>query len=184
MKRLKAAEKRILEAFATEHPFCWACGMGEGAPRDPMIDYPRHLVIHHICKHLRVHEWWNLCRLCCLCHDLAEGHRIVMVRPTGRRVILPALSLANILWLKRRYDPEHYRRQELAEHTRPRRRLPRIAHPPTWFLVSREKGPHSNPERSLCARASTPAGAGEAGSVARIVSTPSPGWAPRRGGRD
>lgn len=181
MRRLKAAEKRILEAFAAEHPFCWACGIGEGYPRDPMIDYPRHLVIHHVCKHLRVHERWNLCRLCSLCHDLAEGHRIVIVRPTGRRVVLPSLSLANILWLKRRHDPEHYRRAELAEHTRPRRRLPRIAQPPTWFLVSREKGPrYSNQERSLCERYPLKSGAGCGNVVRRGAKgmTPSPAWMP------
>jgi hypothetical protein len=132
-RRLKAAEKRTLEAFAAEYPFCWACSIREGM-RHPEIDYPRHLVIHHITKHLRRHERWNLCRLCCLCHDLAEGNRIVIVRPTGRRIVLPTLSLANVLWLKRLHDPEHYDRRELAQHTRPRRRLPRVATPARWFF--------------------------------------------------
>jgi hypothetical protein len=46
----------------------------------------------------------NYLRLCELCHRLAERHR---VRGEGG-TLLPTLSLANCLFLKRESDPENY----------------------------------------------------------------------------
>jgi len=132
-RRLSRQDKRVLGGFAAEHSCCWACGIGDGELRADGIEYPRRLVIHHIVKPGRVHQRWNLARLCSLCHDLAEGYRIVVVRGQ-RRQILPRLELGNVLWLKRRHDAEHYDRMALQRHTRAGRRLPRGKIPAGWFF--------------------------------------------------
>lgn len=137
MRQLKRSEKRLLGDFAAANPCCWACGIADGEFPPPEIDYPRHLVIHHILKPGRIHAAWNLARLCSLCHDLAEGLRVAVV-VRGRRRILPRLTLANVLYLKRQHDRQQYDRRELQEHTRAGRRLPRPARPAAWFLRQRE----------------------------------------------
>ena len=93
------------------------------------IDYPRNLEIHHIAKHLRNHGRWNLSRLCKMCHDLAEGHRI---RYRGK--FLPSLSAANVLWMKRTYDRENYDRGKLKEYWR-HLDLPIPKRPDKFFLA-------------------------------------------------
>jgi hypothetical protein len=77
------------------------------------IDHPRWLETHHIAKQGRVHETWNLSRLCRRCHDLAEGHSI---RHNGE--LLPKLTAANVLWLKSMHDWPHYDRPALRERWR------------------------------------------------------------------
>ncbi len=98
----------VLRLFATEFPSCWCCGVGPGRRRLVKIDYPEWLEIHHIIKRGRRHDRRNLARLCKLCHDLAEGHR---VRHDGE--LLPTLNMANVLWLKRYCDSWYYERSFL-----------------------------------------------------------------------
>jgi len=129
MKRPTAAERRTLNAFRDEWPICWACCWSPGVPDDTGMRWPG-LETHHLIKPGRRNERWNLARLCHLCHMLAEGERVTIVH-RQRRVALPKLDLAHLLWLKRRLDPKHYDRRAMASASL--RLLPRPKKPPAWF---------------------------------------------------
>lgn len=122
-----AAEKRILDAFAGEFCFCWACG-NHGFGSFSGLDYPRHLAIAHIIGGAgrKPHDRRNLARLCTMCHDLSHGSTI---RHNGRP--LPQLKLRHVLWLKHKFDREHYDRRFLRS-LRPKI-MPPAQEPPRFF---------------------------------------------------
>ena len=115
----------VLGMFAARNDFCWACGIG--SQRDSAIDYWRHLEIHHIAKMGRVHEDWNLSRLCKMCHDLAEGHSI---RVDGE--LLPKLLPKHVFWLKSRIDPRSFDMERLVKQWRVGR-PDEPEEPPQWY---------------------------------------------------
>lgn len=124
-------ERECLGEFAEAWPFCWACGMYNNGTNE--IDHPRWLEIHHIAKQGRVHETWNLSRLCRLCHDLAEG---MSIRHDG--LLLPNLTAANVLWLKSMHDWSHYDRLALYSHWRTMD-LPMARQPEAFFWDQYER---------------------------------------------
>ena len=93
-----------LELFAYRWRYCWACGIDPRTQGDKRASHSRRLEIHHICKHLRVHEEWNLSRLCSLCHKVVEGWQ--MTDNAGKKY--PQITSANVFWLKRKIDPRHF----------------------------------------------------------------------------
>ena len=133
----------MLDNFASEFVFCWACGCPDRWTPETMtppngwrfvsrIDYPRHLEIHHLVGGAArtPHDRRNLARLCKLCHDLAEG---LTVRWVGR--IIPNLRLDHRLWLKHRSDREFYNKRFLRT-LRPKV-MPPLRKPPAWFAYHR-----------------------------------------------
>ena len=134
----------VLDRFAHRWLYCWACGISPRFEGDPLIDYPRKLEIHHIAKMGRLHEDWNLSRLCKLCHDLAEGH---LVRCNGE--LLQTLKPKHVFWLKSRIDPRHYDRSRIVEQWRVGR-PEKAERPPQWFCRQWERWrgqPYPEPER-------------------------------------
>lgn len=133
--RISSADRKTLAIFGETFSACWACGWMPGMPDETEMRWPG-LVTHHIAKLGRVNERWNLARLCHLCHLLAEGEIVAIMR-VGQRVMLPNLTTANMLWLKRRNDTEHYDRAMLQGVWRAGKILPRTKKPARWFLVQR-----------------------------------------------
>jgi len=121
-------EQLILERFAWQFDFCWACGIDPTRQRRADPEYPISLEIHHIAKLGRKHERWNLCRLCKLCHDLAERHTIRL----RSGLVLPKLEHEHVLWLKSHRDHANYKRAELQKVWR-RGKVPRCKRLPKWF---------------------------------------------------
>lgn len=125
MKRT-AKDKKILDAFASEFWFCWACGWSPNCPWRTW--HVGKLDIAHIAGGAgRHHDRENLVRLCAGCHRLLHGDRI-NVDPWG---YLPRLELAHILWLKEVFDPSWYDRDYLRT-ARANRHLPRKKKLPYW----------------------------------------------------
>lgn len=98
------AKNDVLERFACRWKFCWACGICPSVQRDTTSEHKRRLEIHHICKLNRLHEDWNLSRLCSMCHGAAEGERLL----DGGGEPIPMLSQAWVFWLKEIMEPRHY----------------------------------------------------------------------------
>lgn len=127
------AKQKIYAAFAQQFPYCWACGIGVGLPagyavlRDG-VEYSRNLEICHILGgSARVHQRLALWRGCQLCHRLSEA---TQVRAEDGE-LLPRLTLANVLWLKRDHDRPHYRPDGLRALWW--KNLPGPELPPEWF---------------------------------------------------
>lgn len=106
-------ERRVLDRFAKRHVFCWACGINPARQRDLLHDDPRKLEIHHIAKHLRLHEIWNLSRLCQLCHRVAEGETVKY-----RGVPIPSLKPQHVFWLKQKFDSKNFDIQRIRKQWR------------------------------------------------------------------
>ena len=120
MPRLKDNEKRMFDFFMLQNTFCWACGAAAGlrwSQYTAGLEYPRDLHNHHIVGGSgRVHERWNISRLCKLCHDLYHGANVVLDLSGNRKDrILPALSFENVCWLKRKFDPDWWEPAKLQE---------------------------------------------------------------------
>jgi hypothetical protein len=96
-------------------PWCWSCGRGE---REKPTNWhaPWFLQNAHLAagsgKCRRVEEPWFVCRLCPLCHACHRHHE-AMVRINGEE--LPAITDANMLWLKRERDPWFWHPQAIAK---------------------------------------------------------------------
>lgn len=131
-RKLTDEQREMFEQFVMDFPFCWACGLDptnyEDVQRERrVLDYPRWLERHHIIKCCRVHERWNICNLCKLCHDLAEMHTI---RPDTEP--LPYLKLEHVLYLKHLFDRDNYDPEAMQRYSL--RKLPEPRFPPVWFM--------------------------------------------------
>lgn len=130
MKRNRTVDKKVLDAFAQEFTFCWACGWGGGSftRRLPWRDWhiPKLDIAHIIGGSGRHHTRENITRICAGCHRLFHGDRI---KVHGK--YLPQLTLSNLLWLKLVFDPVHYCRGYLKDIRQ--RAVPRASIPKAWF---------------------------------------------------
>jgi len=123
------SSRDVLDRFAKRWRYCWACGISPSKQSDSLSDWPRQLEIHHIMKHRRLHEQWNLSRLCSFCHRLAEGDTI---KYNGSKV--PNLLQSHVHWLKKTIDGRHYDWDRLVKQSRAGVPSgPEIV--PDWFLL-------------------------------------------------
>jgi len=146
-----ARERQTLGEFATEWPFCMACGIAAGTDERQRMDHPRNLEIHHLTKIQRRHEKWNLMKLCKLCHDAHHGGGITVLNSRRKRIEIPGLTLANLLWIKRLLDPGNYDRQKMAMFMV--RNVPVVRRPPSWYLEAWNRHRHCTHQRFLAIRA-------------------------------
>jgi len=118
---LTKANREMYRVFTVDFPFCMNCGWDGTEYREWMF--------HELhCAHIiggphRRHDRRCLVRLCQACHMLAHGATIKV-----EGVKLANLSFANLLWLKRHHDIDHYDRKYLRELLG-RKTLPRISRP-------------------------------------------------------
>ena len=103
-----------LELFAYRWRYCWACGIKPDTQKDRRSEHSRRLEIHHICKHQRRHNEWNLSRLCSQCHKIVEGESLLDIN--GNKY--PPITQANVFWLKQKIDQRHYDFEKLTEQWR------------------------------------------------------------------
>lgn len=117
--------------FRSEYYRCWACGFDEERSRYKHVYYwaaPVRLECAHILGGIsRVHDRRNISLLCTVCHRLAHGDTIRRMDTS----VLPTLSLANMLWLKKAHDPDNYDRAFLQSLRS--KKLPRALRPNPWF---------------------------------------------------
>lgn len=90
--------------WEVRHNWCQSCGVSKDRAPWPGLS------THHVVRQGRSDEKTNWLRLCHRCHQRAEG---LTVRVNG--VVLPKLTLANCLYLKRHHDPEEFDERRLAE---------------------------------------------------------------------
>lgn len=116
----------MFEEFCEEHDYCWSCGWDAHSGIHKW-HVPR-LETHHVLRGAeRVQDRRNLARLCAGCHRLAHGDRI----RNSRGNYFPVLKLANILWLKRKHDRDHFDPLWFDLHTA--LLIPHIERPDPWF---------------------------------------------------
>ena len=105
-RKLTANEVTLFELFMRDNRCCWSCGWFRGKAKiAPDYAAPVRLENHHIVggsgrKHLRE----NLARLCSICHRVFHGDRIRL----DNGELIPEISLANILFMKKFHDGEYY----------------------------------------------------------------------------
>jgi len=88
----------------TDHPYCWCCGRPSS---DPPVWWSGPFLIEraHIVNKPRSEDRRAVILLCSLCHRIQHGeiHREVeYAKP------YPAITLANMLWLKWKYDRDFF----------------------------------------------------------------------------
>lgn len=99
----------------TDKPFCWACGRGDN---ERPSDWHAEWFIQRC--HLAAGSGWmqrieNRCYvnlLCPLCHSL-HRHHFTEIKINGN--VYPALTDANMLWLKLERDPKWWNRELIAK---------------------------------------------------------------------
>lgn len=79
----------------------------------------------HIVNQTRLEDVKCVIILCPLCHGLSHNERYAAAPDAVR------LTVANLLWLKRVFDPENYDRKFLQDHAV--QKLPRAARPPKYY---------------------------------------------------
>lgn len=89
----------------TLYPWCWACGRDESQRPDrwfaPWGVDKAHLLSSY---RKRVEDVRLISLLCCLCHKRYDGS-IISSCPGHD---WPRLTLANLLWVKERWDPANF----------------------------------------------------------------------------
>lgn len=120
--------QQLYRHFKANTPFdwCWACGRDESQRPDRWcaewwVDRA------HIVNKPRVEDPKLVVLLCRLCHSRYSGARISGCN--GHQ--WPKLTVGNLLWLKLRFDPEHYDRAFLQHYSVAR--LPRAVAPPSVY---------------------------------------------------
>lgn len=99
-KRASSEQKDMYGEFAATFWFCWNCA----AHGKPLTYHGLQLDIAHIIGGAgRSHDRRNIIRLCRDCHRAQHGEHW----PGSPK----QLTLANMLWLKKWYDPDFYDRQ-------------------------------------------------------------------------
>lgn len=98
-KRANASQREMYSEFAALYWYCWNCAHHKNIATQALD------IAHIIGGPGRSHDRRNIIRLCRDCHRAQHGERW----PGS-----PAqLTLANMLWLKKRYDPMFYDRAYL-----------------------------------------------------------------------
>ena len=112
--------------YTHKYQCCWACGRTERFEHKPSFWFaPWWLQRCHIVSQPRAEDIRAVTISCPLCHSIAHGHRYAELSH------VPKLTVANLLWLKLKYDPELYDRKFLAAHCLGR--LPRAQQLPLWY---------------------------------------------------
>jgi hypothetical protein len=123
---------QLYRRITTEHdcPWCWACGR-DGTYSDMPEDWHAawHVERAHIVNSPRREDRRLIVLLCSLCHRQSEGIRVVTA---SRPLDWPVLQVHHLLWLKSRFDPEHFDRHYLQRYSI--RRLPRAVEIPAVYL--------------------------------------------------
>ncbi len=96
----------------TIYNFCWACGRDESQRPDRWFS-EWYLDRAHICNKPRVEDVRLIVQLCRLCHARFSGARI----PACEGHDWPRLTVANLLFLKERFQPEQFDRGFLQRHS-------------------------------------------------------------------
>jgi len=106
--------RAVLRDWAEEHDRCHVCGITYDQTFDPQYElWPQGLQVHHIIHGTagRSDEPCNLLRVCKRCHDrIHEGRQRI-----GRGPWRCSLSLANVLWYKRKATPKEYSPKRLSQ---------------------------------------------------------------------
>ena len=110
-KRSTSEEKEMYGEFACMFPYCWFC-----AHRQNRAVLQELHIAHIIGGSGRSHDRRNILRLCRDCHRAQHGEHWPGCPPQ--------LTLANMLWLKKRFDPEFYDREYLQSRRIKRNHLP------------------------------------------------------------
>ena len=110
----------------TRWPFCWMCGLGFYGGRPQWWHGPFVLERAHIVNKPRVEDRRLVVLLCSLCHQIYDG-------AVFKQCALE-ITLANVLWLKAKLDPEYWDREFIAKHSV--RRLPRRQRPMPWLAAT------------------------------------------------
>lgn len=109
-----------------EHPWCWACGAG-ATDKPEGWDGPWLIERAHIVDGAAVRRRAYVVLLCSGCHKAADhGLRIFTQEHK------PRLTVANLLWLKSRFDPKFYARELLQQVAVGN--LPRASKPDRWYM--------------------------------------------------
>lgn len=100
-KRATTEQRRMYAEFVEDFPFCWVCGWSEG--------FREHGRSELHCAHIvggsgRRHDRRDLWRACEVCHCVSHGE----TRKLATGEILPAISLSNVVWLKKIFDCDHF----------------------------------------------------------------------------
>lgn len=108
--------------------WCWACGRDESQRPDRwfaewFIDRA------HIVNKPRVEDPRLIVLLCRLCHARFGGAQISQCPGND----WPALTVGNLLWLKKTFDPENFDRAFLRRYSV--HRLPRALRPPLVYRL-------------------------------------------------
>jgi hypothetical protein len=121
-----------------DHPHCWACGR-EGLASDRPAGWggPWYIERAHIVASPRMEDARLVALLCSICHRVKHGERLIL---NGQPWHLPPLTLANLLWLKLKFDPVNYDRAFLRRYSV--KRLP-IAIPPPMCYRAEYGGRHA-----------------------------------------
>jgi hypothetical protein len=101
MNRLTDSELQMYEDFMLKFRVCWACRWNGKPWRDWMVNTLQNA--HIVGGAARRADRRCIARLCAGCHRLSHGD---VIKVDGVR--LPNLTLGNLLWLKRKHDPEYY----------------------------------------------------------------------------
>lgn len=105
----KISDSEAKHKWAMERPFCMICGWSPLKCQVAHLPYKGDEILWLETDHIsggagRSDESANLCRICSRCHRLKHGARIK--RDDG--TYWPKLTLANILWAKKRSNPAEY----------------------------------------------------------------------------
>jgi hypothetical protein len=124
------ARRRLYRNFKADTCFswCWACGRDESQRPDRWFA-EWWLDRAHIVHSPRVEDVRLIVLLCRLCHGRFSGAHIVGCNGHD----WPKLTIANLLWLKRKFDPANYDRAFLQDFSI--QRLPRAIKPPAVYLT-------------------------------------------------
>jgi|GEM_PF-2653493 len=95
-------------SFVTDHAFrwCWFCGRDE-SHRPDWWNAPWALHRAHIVSSPRVEDVRVVNIMCPWCHGVEHGTLFADVRPVIRLKRRP-ITLANMLWIKERFDPANF----------------------------------------------------------------------------
>lgn len=108
MAKMTTQDREMFESFMADHRWCWMCGWEVGGKRPVSSDVwaaPLRLENHHIVGGAgRKHVRQNIARLCSICHRVFHGD-IIRIK---KDFVLPDITLANILYAKRRLDKDWY----------------------------------------------------------------------------